>query len=80
MSKEPTFPSLSSLALLKNNGKPSAALSDLMTSVVGMHGFIHKRDASRETIMSVYDELCKTARVALLDIIEQDEKAKPDAS
>lgn len=80
MSKEPTFPSLGSLALLKNDGKPSAALSDLMTSFVSMCEFIHKRGASRETTMSVYDALCETARAALLDIIELDEKAKSDAS
>lgn len=70
--------SLGAIALLKNEGKPSAALSDLMKSVVGMCVFIHKRGAKREVVLEVYDELLKAAREALVTILDEDEEKLND--
>jgi hypothetical protein len=64
--------SLGSVALLKNEGNPNHALADLMTSVVGMAGFIGANGVPKETVLEAYDAMMTSGRAALVDILEED--------
>lgn len=66
--------SLGSLALLRNEGKPNAALADLMTQVIGMCGFIGAMGQPKEVILEAFDTLLSTGRAALVDILDEDAK------
>lgn len=70
--------SLGAIALLHNNGNPNHALADLMTSVVGMCGFIGAQGIPSETVLEAFDAMNESGRVALVDILRED-KEKSDA-
>lgn len=69
--------SLGAIALLQNNGNPNHALAELMTSVVGMCGFIGASGVPSETVLEAFDAMNESGRAALVDILRED-KEKAD--
>lgn len=67
--------SLGSLALRQNNGVPNAALADLMTQVVGMAGFINHEGIPKDVVLECFDDMVKTSRQALVDLMERNDGA-----
>lgn len=66
--------SLGAIALLHNEGNPNHALADLMTSVVGMAGFIGAGGVPSETVLEAFDAMNESGRAALVEILREDKE------